>query len=134
MPAGACLCGAVSFEIDCQLPPIQICHCGDCRRAQGSAFATNIPVPAKAFQIRTGSEMMRAYESSPGKERVFCARCGSPIFSRSTARPDTVRVRAGSLELPLGAPLGFHIHTGSAAGWWPILDDLPRYPGAGPST
>ncbi len=128
--SGGCLCGAVRYEIRGDLAPIQVCHCGDCRKAQGSAFATNIPVAADRFRLTSGETSLRAYESSPGKERVFCTACGSPLFSRVSARPGAVRIRAGTLDADVPARLGFHFFTASKARWWPIGDDLPQYPGA----
>jgi len=133
MHTGSCLCGAVRFEVSGDLAPIQLCHCADCRKAQGSAFGANIPVARDELRFIAGEDALRAYESSPGKERVFCETCGSPIFSRLTAAPQTVRLRAGSLDAPVGAPLAFHFHTASKADWWPIPDDgLPRHPGPRP--
>jgi hypothetical protein len=122
----------VRYEVDGDLPPIQVCHCGDCRKAQGSAFATNLPVPTADFRLLSGADRLKAYESSPGKERVFCADCGSPIFSRLKARPDVVRLRAGTLDEPVATEVGFHFHTASKAGWWPITDDKPQYPAERP--
>jgi hypothetical protein len=134
MHTGSCLCGAVRFEIEGELAPIQFCHCADCRKAQGSAFGANIPVSRADLTFVAGEETLRAHESSPGKERVFCATCGSPILSRLTAAPAIVRLRAGSLDAPVGAPLAFHFHTASKADWWEIPDDgLPRYPGPRPA-
>ena len=133
MHTGSCLCGAVRFEISGELAPIQLCHCADCRKAQGSAFGANIPVATADLRLVSGQDALRAFESSPGKERVFCATCGSPILSRLTAAPGTVRLRAGTLDAPTGARAGFHFHTGSKADWWEIAEDgLPRYPGPRP--
>jgi len=131
---GSCLCGAVRYEIGGELAPIQICHCEDCRKAQGSAFAANMPVPTQRFRLVSGEARLRAYESSPGKERVFCSVCGSPIFSRSAAHPGVVRIRAGTMDAPVQATLAFHFFTASKAAWWPILGDLPSYPGPRPGS
>lgn len=132
MNSGSCLCRAVRFEVTADLAPIQICHCGDCRKAQGAAFGANIPVATADFRLVAGAEQLLAYESSPGKERVFCRTCGSPIFSRLTARPDLVRLRAGSLDTPIATEIGFHMQTASKANWWPITDDKPQYPDGRP--
>ncbi|HEX5377863.1 MAG TPA: GFA family protein [Phenylobacterium sp.] len=131
--SGSCLCGAVRFEIAGPLPAIQICHCGACRKAQGAPFATNIPVAAGNFRLLSGERALRAYESSPGKERVFCGTCGAPLMSRLTHAPETVRIRAGLLDPPVEAKLGSHAYADSKADWWPIEDDLPRFPGARPA-
>lgn len=130
---GSCLCGAVRFEITGDLKPIQLCHCGDCRKAQGTPFGANMPVAADKFRLISGQETLRAYESSKGKERVFCGTCGSPILSRLTAKPEIVRVRAGTLDAPVRAPLAFHFHVASKADWWPITDQLKQYPNERPS-
>jgi len=133
MHTGSCLCRAVRFEVAGALAPVQICHCGDCRKAQGGAFATNIPVAVADFTLLSGEAEIRAYESSPGKERVFCARCGSPLFSRLNTKPGVVRLRAGTLDEPVDAQVGFHFHVASKASWWPITDDKPCYPNERPS-
>ena len=132
MHTGSCLCGAVRFEIDRPLAGIELCHCSQCRRASGSAFASNMPVDAANFRLVSGEAQLRAYESSPGKERVFCARCGSPVISRLTADPSQVRVRAGLLDAPVAARPVFHFLTDSKADWWTIEGDLPQYPGPRP--
>ncbi|MFN3515083.1 MAG: GFA family protein [Phenylobacterium sp.] len=125
---GSCLCRAVRYEVRGELAPIQVCHCSDCRKAQGSAFATNLPVATADFRLISGEDRLKAYESSPGKQRVFCADCGSPIFSRLRARPEVMRLRAGTLDAPVRSEVGFHFHVASKADWWPITDDRPQHP------
>ncbi|MGH6958052.1 MAG: GFA family protein [Caulobacteraceae bacterium] len=130
--AGACLCGAVRYEIAGDLAAIQLCHCAMCRRASGTAFAANMPVRASDFRVVGGADRLKAYASSPGKERLFCADCGSPIISRTSARPEWVRVRIGTLDEPVEARPAFHFHVASKANWLPISDHLPQYPAERP--
>lgn len=132
MHSGSCLCRAVRFELHGDLAPIQFCHCGDCRKAQGSAFASNIPVAEKDFRLVAGEDDLQAYESSPGKQRVFCRHCGSPVFSRHVAKPGVLRLRAGALDAPTGAKAGFHFHVASKADWWEITDALAQHPNERP--
>lgn len=129
---GGCLCGTVRYRIEGALEAIQICHCGQCRKAQGTPFVTNIPVLESAFSLLTGDEALKAYESSPGKQRVFCCHCGSPIFSRTSKLPGVLRIRAGSLDGELATRPGWHAFTASKANWWDVQDDLPQYPGFKP--
>ena len=79
---GSCLCGGIQYQTRGDLAPVQICHCQACRKARGSALVTNIPVPVRQFSVITGEALLASYESSPGKARVFCSRCGSPILNR----------------------------------------------------
>jgi hypothetical protein len=128
MHSGSCLCGGVSFRVAGPLESIQICHCGQCRKAQGSAFASNIPVKTGDFTLLGGMDLLRAFESSPGKERVFCSRCGSPIFSRRTEHPEVIRLRAGLLDEPVPSRPIAHFYVSARSSWWPILDALPQFP------
>lgn len=127
MHAGSCLCGLVRYEIEGELEPIQICHCQQCRKAQGVALVTNIPVRTDRFRLLSGAERLTEFESSPGKLRVFCGGCGSPILSRRLSDPGTVRIRAGTLDGPLATRPLVHFHVSSKANWWTISDDLPRF-------
>ena len=120
------------YEIEGEIGPIQLCHCGQCRKAQGGPFGANAPVATTAFRWLQGEESLREYRASPGKRRVFCSACGSPLFSLRDAAPETLRLRAGTLDATEGLTLGFHIQTASRAAWWPIDDELPRFPGVGP--
>ena len=126
MLTGKCLCGGVRFEITNQLGPIIYCLCAMCRRASGSAFATNASVRASDFRIVAGAELVSEYESSPGSSRAFCSRCGSPVFGRM-AGVDLMRVRLGTLDDdPAGRPIA-NIWVGSKAPWYQITDSLERF-------
>lgn len=130
---GSCLCGGVRFRIRGALAPIQVCHCSQCRKAQGTAMATNVPVDAEAFTLEQGAQLLASYESSPGKQRVFCKTCGSPVFSRRDSLPGVLRVRIGLIDGDLQAPLLAHFYAGSKANWWPVCDAAPQFE-AGPDS
>ncbi len=127
MYTGSCLCGGVKFSINAELAPIQICHCSQCRKAQGGAFATNTPVATSDFQLHSGADLLTEYESSPGKRRFFCRQCGSPIYSSRDSLANVIRIRAGLLDEPLKVKPAFHFYTASKCSWMEINDDLPQY-------
>ncbi len=124
---GSCLCGEVQYEYSGELGPIAMCHCSQCRRAQGSAFATNSPVQVSQLRFVTGQELVKEFESTPGKKRAFCRECGSPLYSRLDSKPDLIRLRIGTLTSPIGAKPSYHIYANSAAEWYEFTDGLPRY-------
>lgn len=127
MYTGSCLCGGVQFRIDGALEPIQVCHCSQCRKAQGAPFATNTPVKSDTFTLTSGSDLLKHYEASPGKQRVFCGRCGSPIYSARESLPGVLRIRAGLINEPLEVGPVAHFYVGSKANWWSISDSLPQF-------
>lgn len=132
MHSGGCLCGAVRYEISGELAPIQVCHCSQCRKAQGGPFATNVPVRRAAFRLLSGEAELAEYRATPEKQRVFCRQCGSPIYSARDSLPNVLRVRAGTLDEPVRTKLEAHYYVDSSARWWPLEDNLPRYQGGKP--
>lgn len=130
MYTGRCLCGGVRFSVDGELQPIQLCHCSQCRRAQGTPFASNTPVQAGSFRLHSGTELLQHFESSPGKQRAFCRICGSPVYSRRSSLPDVLRIRAGLFEQPLPLEPASHAYVADKANWWTIQDRLPQFAGA----
>jgi hypothetical protein len=126
MLEGGCLCGGIRFRVTGKLGPAGYCHCKQCQRASGSAFATNAPARTKYFEITSGGDLVSEYESSPGKFRAFCRRCGSPIYSRRDAEPE-LRVSALAPLTPIRSGGLAHVWVGSMAPWDSIEDSLPQY-------
>ncbi|SDX22252.1 GFA family protein [Marinobacter mobilis] len=127
MLTGHCLCGAVTFEYQGPMGPISLCHCSQCRRAQGGAFSASAPVQKVHFQWLSGEQQIREFESRPGKFRAFCGQCGSPLYSRVDAIPGILRLQVGVVNEPLGKGPESHIFVGSKSDWYAITDDLPQY-------
>ncbi len=126
MLTGRCQCGAIRYEIRAEPMAMYHCHCPRCRRASGASFATNLMVRSEDFRLVAGAEALAAFESSPGKRRHFCARCGSPIYSHSQATSQLVSVRCGTLDGDPGVRPRAHIFVGSKSPWYEIRDDLPQ--------
>lgn len=122
---GSCLCGGVRYEVQGPLPPLEACHCQQCQRAQGGPLVVVAPLAAAAFRLLAGDALLGHFRSSAGKERVFCTRCGSPLFSRRDDLPDRLRLRIGTLEGPTGSVIASHAHVASKADYWPMPDDCP---------
>ena len=73
MIKGSCLCGGVRYEYDGEIDEISICHCSQCRKAQGSAFAAVSPVATERFRILAGAELLRdclLYTSPSPRDRT----------------------------------------------------------------
>ena len=125
--SGGCLCGKVRYEITGEIKNIIYCHCSRCRKAQGSAFATNGNVNSEEFKFISGESELTGYEATPGQTKYFCKHCGSPIISKSKANMDKVRVRLGTVESEISErPIG-HIFVGSKANWEEIEVKIPQY-------
>jgi hypothetical protein len=92
-------------------------------------MVTNIPVAVSAFELLSGNELLNSYESSPGKQRVFCKVCGSPIYSKRADLPEVLRIRAGTIDGALRTKPIAHFYVDSKANWYEINDSLPKFSG-----
>jgi hypothetical protein len=127
MIEGGCLCGGIRYQYDGEIEEISLCHCAQCRKAQGSAFAAVSPLDSARFRIIAGAALLREYRSSPGKVRAFCANCGSPIYSAKDDVPEVKRLRIGTVDTPFACDNIFHIFVDSKASWFDIADRHPRF-------
>ena len=132
MYEGGCLCGSVRFEITGAIRNIVYCHCSQCRKAQGSAFAANGNLRASEFKILCGADALTGYESAPGQTKYFCRFCGSPIMSKTESKPEQVRLRLGAIESDIRERPSAHVFVTSKANWEEICGDLPQYEGFEP--
>ena len=124
---GSCLCNGIQYEVRSALGDIMQCHCQKCRKANGTAFATNAAISTEDFVLLTGEALLGEFESTPGVFRVFCKQCASPLYSRRPSQPDMLRLRIGTLDTPIEGRPSTHIFVGSKAEWEEITDDVPQY-------
>jgi hypothetical protein len=124
---GSCFCGAVQYEYEGHFGNITVCHCGDCRKAQGGVV-TAVPVDACTLRWTRGGSVITEYESSPGKCRAFCSRCGTPLYSRRIDLPDVLRLRMSSIDTPTDAMPVARIFTADQPSWVQPDEHLPHYP------
>jgi hypothetical protein len=125
---GRCLCGAVSFELRGALRDVLLCHCVECRRWTGHAFAATA-IPRDGLVVRESGALrwVDSPESDCGARRGFCGDCGSSLFWDAPAR-DTVSVAAGALDEPTGLHLLAHVYVSQAGDYYELPDDgLPRH-------
>ena len=74
---GSCLCGAVRFVATGQPESVVWCHCDSCRRHSGAPVSVFVAFKRDAYVVTDGQ--ITKFNSSPGRWRGFCARCGSTL-------------------------------------------------------
>jgi hypothetical protein len=127
MMKGFCECRRVQFEVDGAIEDFSHCHCSQCRRLHGAAFATFAGVEKANFRYLSGEDEITHYASSAGHDRTFCRVCGSNIHVALDAEPESLYLSMSTLEGDPPRPSGYHIYVGSKAPWHEILDELPRH-------
>lgn len=123
----SCLCNVIQLHINAELEPIMVCHCKQCQKAQGAAFAAITQVQKSDLNIAQGENLLQAYFASPNKKRVFCKTCGSPIWSERLDKPDVVRLRVGLINEEISTQVSSHAYVTSKACWHIIGDHAQQY-------
>jgi hypothetical protein len=123
MHKGSCLCGAVRFEVACELRPPDACHCTQCRKHSGHIFVST-DVPRAAVTVH-GSENVAWYRSSEKARRGFCAKCGSSLFWDPIGK-DWTGIAMGAFDKPTNTRLHIHVNVADKGDYYDITDDLPQ--------
>lgn len=128
---GSCLCQGVQYQVQRLDMPIGHCHCQTCRKAHAAAFASTAGVMREHFRWTRGQELLRAFESSPGKLRHFCSVCGSHLLAERPGQPHVI-LRVATLDDDPGQTPQVHIWTSHDVPW--LADEaLERWPEWEPS-
>ena len=126
MTHGACLCGAVRFEVEPPYRWFAYCHCSMCRRQHGALFGAGLGVERASFKWLGGTDAIVPYRASASFERPFCRHCGSKVPAASHL-PDVMLVPAGTLDGDFDVKPRAHIFVGSKSPLCTITDALPRF-------
>ena len=126
---GHCECKEVSFEIQQEIKYFSHCHCSQCRRSHGAAFASYIRAERSCFKYKSGEDSIKSYASSKNNKRIFCENCGSNVMFIDGRDPDGFYIAMGLINGEPDLPLAHHIFVGSKAPWHEINDDLRQHDG-----
>ena len=63
--SGGCACSAIRYECDADPVIMMNCHCRDCQKASGSAYAAIVVVPKGAVKIRGEPSCRSERQSDP---------------------------------------------------------------------
>jgi hypothetical protein len=84
---GGCLCGAVRFVANGEPKGVAWCHCQSCRKHSGAPVSVFVAFQRDAYVVTQGE--ITKFNSSPGRWRGFCARCGSTLTCEGERSPET---------------------------------------------
>ncbi len=113
----ACPCGAAKLKISGE-PMVQFyCHCSDCRRIHGGAYAPEAMFKSREVEV-IGETMSFTLKTTP---RVSCAKCGARLY----AEVASVKLKGVNGTLLSDFTPAFHMHCSEAV--LPVRDDLPHY-------
>lgn len=114
--SGGCLCGDVRIEASGPPYRVGLCHCLDCRKHHGALFHASAIFPEEAVKVEG--------ETREYRQRHFCPRCGSSVFSRSG---DEIEVHLGALDASDRLKPTYELWTIRREAWLPPFPLERRY-------
>ena len=130
---GSCLCGQVKYSANTDPAFVGVCHCTDCQKFTGSAFAVVVGLPKSALTIQGPlSTFDKTGDTGKATHRSFCSQCGSSVTDSADVMPDVVMIEAGTLDDSSWVKPGMQIFCDSAQSWVHLGGDMktfPRMPG-----
>ena len=117
---GGCACGAVRYRMTA--PPIFVhcCHCRECQRLTGSAFALNAMVEASRVELLADAPevVLTPSFSGRGQKIARCPQCQVAVWSNYAGAGDAIHfLRVGTLDDPTALPPDIHIYTAYKQPW-----------------
>jgi hypothetical protein len=117
---GGCACRAVRYRLRTGPLIVHACHCTQCRRLTGSAFALNALIETDRLEVLAGEPHPVPVIGTSGKPQdVFrCPACATALWSHYPgAGPKLAFVRVGTLDSPSRLPPDIHIFTSTRLPW-----------------
>ena len=114
--SGGCLCGDVRIEASGPPYRVGLCHCLDCCKHHGALFHASAIFPEEAVKVEG--------ETREYRQRHFCPRCGSSVFSRSG---DEIEVHLGALDASDRLKPTYELWTIRREAWLPPFPLERRY-------
>jgi hypothetical protein len=94
----SCRCGQLKATVTGDPARISICHCLNCKKRSGSAFAVQARWPAEQVNIEGESKGFELVADSGNRAAFhFCPNCGSDVYYEINGKFD------GLVAIPLGA-------------------------------
>jgi hypothetical protein len=105
--SGRCECGAVVYDLAASPLFVHACHCLDCKRKSGSAFAITTIILEGDFTPLSGA--LDIVTPKPGRTEHVCAACRQYLVRTSAGRPHTALLNTRTFDDSRCLTIGAHI-------------------------
>jgi hypothetical protein len=98
----SCRCGQLKATVTGEPVRVSVCHCLNCKKRSGSAFAVQARWPKEDVRIEGGSKtFVKVADSGNRATFHFCPDCGSDVYYEIDGKFDDKF--NGLIAIPLGA-------------------------------
>ncbi|WP_342359875.1 GFA family protein [Terrarubrum flagellatum] len=126
---GCCACGRTRYQLTSKPMFVHCCHCLDCQRQTGSAFALNALIEADRVELLSGDVEEIATPAPSGRPQLIyrCSICKVALWSVYGERRAIRFVRVGTLDEPSSLTPDVHIFTRSKQPWVRLPEGAPAF-------
>ncbi len=120
---GGCECGKVRYRMTSEPIFVSCCHCRDCQKITGSAFATNAMIETDRLKLLQGAGSLA---TADGVTR--CGSCGSLLWATHRMFGDGISyLRVGTLDEGERLSPNAHFFVRSKYPWVTIPQGVPSF-------
>lgn len=126
---GGCACGELRYRLTSRPMFVNCCHCRDCQRQSGGAFAVNALIETDRIDMLSGVPVSVSMTTDSGRPHdVYrCPACQIAVWSDYGRRGVMRFVRATTLDDPQALGPDAHIFTRSKLPWVGLPPDVPAF-------
>lgn len=126
---GACNCGQVRYRLRSAPMFVHCCHCTDCQRHTGSAFAVNALIETDRIELLAGAPVAISMPTESGRPHDIyrCPKCQVAVWSDYGGRPKLRFLRVATLNPPHAIKPDVHIFVRSKLPWVRLPDDARTF-------
>ncbi|MBX7483939.1 GFA family protein [Qipengyuania qiaonensis] len=120
----SCQCGRLSAACKGEPVRISVCHCLDCQKRSGSAFAAQARFPAD--KVTTEGEhrvWTRTAENGNTSDHHFCSVCGSEVWYVARPHRDLVAIPVGRFADPAFPAPNYSVYEARKHSWIAIVGE-----------
>ena len=125
----SCRCGRLRATVTGEPVRLSVCHCLNCKKRSGSAFAVQARWPAGQAQVEGQSKtFVKAGDSGNPATFHFCPECGSDVHYVIDGKFDgLIAIPLGTFDDPFFGKPEYSVYEGRKHEWLEITGDLEHF-------
>ena len=123
----SCRCGQLTAVATGTPVRISVCHCLDCQKRSGSAFAAQVRFPAAQVTVTGDARTYTATGDNGAAHFHFCPDCGATVTFDNDSVPNTIAIPLGAFDDPYAFTPTVSVWETRQHEWLEIAGDVGHY-------
>lgn len=120
----SCMCGQLSVACEGEPFRVSVCHCLDCQRRSGSAFAAQARFEADKVTVAGEARVYtRLSDSGHTSDHHFCPQCGCEVWYVARPFRESMAIPLGRFADPAFPPPHYSVYESRSHGWVTIAGE-----------